>query len=588
VVVPVAIRDEERVNRSLWRGDGSRGVPRWAVAAVSFVVLVAVLVARNAFLFSNRYYEVGDQGANSILIEQARHFKLLVGNYSRLGFNHPGPAYLYVQAWGEELWYDLLHAVPTPWNGQMLAVYALYSVFVALAVAVVYGWTRSVAAAAACLAAIAAFAAIHPMILSSDWMPYLYVLTYALFILAGASVAAGAARDLWIFVLAGWFLIHGHAAYLFFVPGMTLVVLAALCWPRRRRILAALRTAPVASLRAFLGRTRRGWIPAAATSALFLLPILINLGLHWPGSFGSYFSYGSSSQAGGHSADAVTDYLLWFWWPGSTAPADRYVGFIPLLSYVAGTELTWWCTRGLVRRFLLTLLGINVVSCILFIAYASIGIDNLTRNGHYMGYFFWSAPLLTLVVAAVALSESLSRALARTAARRILAGTVGALIAVGAIGGFAATPLARTSTAYSDPAAPWMSPADTDAAIPAAVATLATRSPGQTLVLNFDHDTWEDLTGFLVQAERTGVRACVDDPQWAYMVTSQFICTPQEAAAGARYHFHFAGFPEHGQVITRMYATWVTAAAPPDRQHALPKHPSPHTPHSVLGRGQSA
>ena len=560
----VAIRDQQHVNRSPGPDGGSGGsVPRWAVAATSFVVLVAVLVARNAFLFSNRYYEIGDQGANSILIEQARHFKLLVGNYSRLGFNHPGPAYLYVQAWGEELWYDLLHAVPTPWNGQMLAVYALYSVFVGLAVAVVYGWTRSVAGAAACLAAIAGFAAIHPMIVSSDWMPYLYVLPYALFILAGASVAAGAARDLWIFALAGWFLIHGHAAYLFFVPGLTAVVLVALCWPRRRRILAALRTAPWASLRAFLGRQRRAWIPAAAISAVFLLPIVINVALHWPGSFGKYFSYGSSSQAGGHSAGAVIKYVLWFWWPGSTAPAARYAGFIPLLSYVVATELAWWCTRGLVRRFLLTLLGLNVVSSVLFIAYAAVGIDNLTRNGHYIGYFFWSAPLLTLIAAAVALAGALARALAGTPARRLLAGAAAVLVAAGAIAAFAAAPLARTSTSYSDPYAPWMSPPDTDAAIPGAVAALAARSPGQTLVLNLDHDAWEDLTGFLVQAERTGVLACVDSPHWAYMVTSQFICTPQEAAAGAPYYFHFTGVPVHGQVITRMYATWVSAGRGP-------------------------
>jgi hypothetical protein len=563
VVVPVAIRDEERVNRSLWRGDGSRGVPRWAVAAVSFVVLVAVLVARNAFLFSNRYYEVGDQGANSILIEQARHFKLLVGNYSRLGFNHPGPAYLYVQAWGEELWYDLLHAVPTPWNGQMLAVYALYSVFVALAVAVVYGWTRSVAAAAACLAAIAAFAAIHPMILSSDWMPYLYVLTYALFILASASVAAGAARDVWIFALAGWFLIHGHAAYLFFVPGMTVVVLAVLCWPRRRRIIAALRTAPGTSLRAFLGRYRRAWIPAAVISVLFLLPIVINLALHWPGSFGKYFSYGSSSQAGGHSFGAVIKYVLWFWWPGSTAPAARFVVLIPVLSYVIATALAWWCTGGAVRRFLLTLLGVNVVSSVLFVAYAAVGVDNLDRNGHYIGYFFWSAPLLTLIVVAVALAEVLTKALSKTAAKRVVAVAAAALVAVGAIAAFAAAPLARTSTSYSDPGAPWMSPPDTDALVPGAVATLAARSPGQTLVLNLDHNAWEDLTGFLVQAERTGVRACVDDPHWEFLVTSQFICTPQEAAAGAHYYFHFTGTPEHGHVLTHMYATWVTPGTTP-------------------------
>src|ERR1700685_1518523 len=115
--MPVAIHDRQSVNRSSWQADGSRAAgPRALVEAISFVVLLAVLVARNAFLFSNSYYEAADEGANSILIEQARHFKLLVGNYSRLGFNHPGPAYLYVQAWGEEFWYDLLHAVPTPWN----------------------------------------------------------------------------------------------------------------------------------------------------------------------------------------------------------------------------------------------------------------------------------------------------------------------------------------------------------------------------------------------------------------------------------------------------------------------------------------
>ena len=562
MVVPVAIGDQEGVDRSSWRGGGSRGVPRVLVAAASFVVLLAVLVARNAFLFSNSYSEAGDQGANSILIEQARQFKLLVGNYSRLGFNHPGPAYLYVQAWGEALWYDLLHAVPTAWNGQMLAVYALYSVFVALAVAVVYGWTRSAAAAAACLAAIAGFAAIHPMILSSDWMPYLYVLTYALFILAGASVAAGTARDLWIFALAGWFLVHGHASYLFFVPGMTVVVLVVLCWPRRRRIVAALRAAPWASLRALLGRQWRAWIPAAAISVVFVLPIVINLVLHWPGSFGKYFTYGSSSEAGGHSVSAVIDYVLWFWWPGSTAPTAPFVAIIPLLGSVIAIGLVWWCTGGPVRRFLLTLLAVDAVSFVLFIAYAAVGVDNLERNGHYIGYFFWSAPLLTLVVAAVALAEALARTLSRTAARRVLPAAAVALVAAGAIAAFTAAPLSRTSTSYSDPATPWMSPADTDAAIPAAVATLAARSPGQTLVHNLDHNAWGDLTGFLVQAERTGVRACVDDPAWEFMVTSQFICTPQEAAAGAPYYFHFTAVPERGQVITRMNATWVTVGPP--------------------------
>src|SRR5215471_11264585 len=85
----------------------------WWVWAVPFAVLFGVLCARNRFLFPTRLYEQGDAGANSILIEQARHFTLLVGNYSRQRFHHPGPAYMYVQAIGEYLFQNALHLVPT-------------------------------------------------------------------------------------------------------------------------------------------------------------------------------------------------------------------------------------------------------------------------------------------------------------------------------------------------------------------------------------------------------------------------------------------------------------------------------------------
>jgi hypothetical protein len=73
---------------------------RWWVMAAPAVALFVLLCVRNRFIFTTRLYEAADMGANSILIEQARHFTLLVGNYSRDHFHHPGPAYLYVQAAG--------------------------------------------------------------------------------------------------------------------------------------------------------------------------------------------------------------------------------------------------------------------------------------------------------------------------------------------------------------------------------------------------------------------------------------------------------------------------------------------------------
>src|ERR1700688_2570178 len=223
----------------------------WWIWAAPFALVLAVLVVRSRFLFTARFYEQGDAGANSILIRQAMHGTLLIGNYSREGFNHPGPAYMYVQAAGQWLFFYTLHLVPTAWNAHVLALFVLNSTFVALVTGVVYGWTRSLRGAAVTLAVLLGFVATEPQIFSLDWMPWMYVPAYIAFLVAAASVAAGAPRDLWILTLTGWFLIHGHASFLFFVPVILAAVLAAVIWRR----------GPRASLRAFL--RPRVWLPVA-------------------------------------------------------------------------------------------------------------------------------------------------------------------------------------------------------------------------------------------------------------------------------------------------------------------------------------
>ena len=163
----------------------------WWIWAIPFALLFALLCARNGFLFTTRLYEQGDAGANSILITQAKHFTLLIGSYSREGFNHPGPAYMYVQALGEYLFLNALHVVPTAWNAHVLSVFVLDSAFLALAVGIVYSWTRSLAGAAATFAVFLGLAVVYPPVVNSDWMPYLYVPTYVVFLLAAGSVTAG-------------------------------------------------------------------------------------------------------------------------------------------------------------------------------------------------------------------------------------------------------------------------------------------------------------------------------------------------------------------------------------------------------------
>src|ERR1700722_7689382 len=160
----------------------------WWIWAAPFALVLAVLVVRSRFLFTASFYEQGDAGANSILIQQAMHGTLLVGNYSREGFNHPGPAYMYVQAAGQWLFFYALHLVPTAWNAHVLALFVLNSTFVALVRGVVRGCTRPLGAAAVTFACLLGFVASQPQIFSLDWMPWMYVPAYISFLVAAASV----------------------------------------------------------------------------------------------------------------------------------------------------------------------------------------------------------------------------------------------------------------------------------------------------------------------------------------------------------------------------------------------------------------
>jgi hypothetical protein len=497
----------------------------WWIWAAPFALVLTVLVVRSRFLFTDRYYEDVDAAANSILIQQAMHFTLLVGNYSREGFNHPGPAYMYVQAAGQWLFQYALRIVPTAWNAHVLAGFALNSAWVSMITGVVYGWTRSLRGAAICLAVVLGCVATEPWILSYDWMPWLYVPAYIAFLVAAASVAAGASRDLWILTLAGWFLIHGHACFLFFVPVILAAALAVVVW----------RHGPRAVLQAFL--RARVWVPVAVISAVFALPIVADLMLHWPGDFGKYFSYASSSTAGGHDLVQVVRYTLWFWWRDD---GTRAVALVPVVLYAVAIAAAGWLARGAVRRFLVALLAVNVGSTAAFACYAAAGIDHLQE--YYIGFFYFSAPIITLLVISVAVVHAPPVPL-------------GAVLAAGAavlgVAAFALAPATAVNTSQTDPA------------LPGAVRAVAAQAGGKTVVIRFNHDAWADVAGFLVQAERTGVRACVQNPGWTFMMTRQFICTPGQVAGGTPFWFDSPAAPRGTAVIATLKNSQVIAGLKP-------------------------
>jgi hypothetical protein len=493
---------------------GAAGRTRWRrplwVWVLPFALMTGVLYARNAPVLATAFYERGDEAANSILIEQARRLTLLVGIYSRTHLNHPGPAFLYPRAWGEQLFWAATRWVPTAVDGQLIAVYALNGVFAAFAVAIAYGWTRRVRGAVACLAVVFIFAYLHPPAFSSDWLSYCYVPVYFAFLIAVASVAAGRLQDVWIMVVTGWFLLEGHVAFLLFVPVLGLIAVAGLAWPRRRRLGEALRSLAAGH--------RRTWVPALAISVIFALPMIINLIARWPGDWPRYFAL-SGDHAGGAppTPGQVADYALWYWRPlRHTLLPVRWSWLIPLVAYLVAGLATAKLTREPLRRFLAALLVVNTVSSVLLLAFADRGIDHVGPGTYYVCYFYWSAPAIMLLVAGLAVAEALPSAVSVPAA-----GAVG----VAACLAFALAP--ATSTLFHSTVS--------DPALPRAVRVLAARSAGKPIVIRIKSGAWGEVAGFLVQAERSNVRACVADPSWTFMMTRQFICTPRELAQGAAY-----------------------------------------------------
>lgn len=498
-----------------------------AVFGASFVALLALLLARSRDLFWRVIYEQGDLAANSIITYQAKHFDLLVGNYSRIGFSHPGPAYFYVQAAGEWLLHDLLGVVPSPWNGQAVAILALNAACVALVLTVLVGWFRSLVPVAAAGGAALAYLAAHGEIVTSTWMPYAYTTPFLLLLVAAASVAAGRAEHLWLLVLAGGLLVHGHAEFLFFVP---LIAGAALLgyWRRPR----GPATGPAGD------HDRASWLAASGVLGVFLLPIVLNLLLNWPGEFGKYLAYGGGRDV--HPPAEALRYQAQFW------AADPWLALTVVVVLFAGVRLAAHLARTegygalLLAGWRLTALG-----ALLFFCYASYGIDGLHET--YVGYFSRAMPLALLMLAAAGWAALLPRLAPWPAVARgfgvgaLAAGLVAAVLSPHVINRRAEVP-----------------------GVPRALDAMAARAGGRPIVLEIrPHDAWPEATSLVIGGVRRGLRVCVRDPKWRVLVTDEFICTERDLADGERFVVSRPGHAPPGAPLADLHPSVVSPEPSP-------------------------
>jgi hypothetical protein len=525
---------------------------RWSLATVtwlgSFLTLTAVLVVRNAYLFTTKIYEDQDFAANTIAVLQAKRFDLLTGNYSKEGFYHPGPAFLYVMAAGESFFHDLLHLVPTPWNGQLLAILLLNAALIGASLAVLARQAGSGRVALAALVVVLLFAALHPLTVNSAWMPYVYFAPTLLLLVSAASVATGQTVDLWLLALSAWLCINGQAEFLLFSPVIVVASLASLMVVRRRRRRAAGDTVPRVPA--------RHWIGAVAVSAVLVFPIALNTAMHWPGQFGRYLHYGraASGHLTHHSVAFSIGYTLRYWWPGVPARTADIGGLVVGVVVCAlALLLAWRCPLPGLRRFLLASLAAVGLLTVLFVYYALKGVDDNDISQAYLGYFYWTAPLLTVIVAVVAAVATAAKVDLRRAAVLGLAAAVAGAAVI-------ATVVPQHKDNRDDPPAKYYG----DPQIPHAVAQLAASADGRPIVLNITHNDWIDTVGLVAYADRTGVRSCVVGVRWMNLFRAQSICTRSETRSGVAFRVEAAHrHPRPGwEVAATLPTAWMTRKAP--------------------------
>lgn len=354
----------------------------WLLMFVAIAALLAA-AARSQILAPN--LEIGDFAANSLLVQDAKSLSLWVGNYSRVGFNHPGPAILYVLAAGEAVFHDWLGIVPSPFSGQLVGV-ALYNAGWITLLGVLFA--RMLGEYRLALVATASFvlfsAACEPRFLSGAWFPYLYYFPFAVALLAMARLARGETDSLAIAAVAAGFLVNGHAS---FVALLGFILAVLLVYNR-----SAYRTQAgrVILRREFVRAHARDLLGGAATLAVFLVPLLVMTIRDLPGPLASYVQFGA-----GHSATMLLDAIRFVavYWGG---PALFVAGLI-----VCVALLTPAVSSAMPRLPLLDLPATILAATAAVLAYAKFGVDLLDQK--YIGLFYQAAPVLLATVLATAL-----------------------------------------------------------------------------------------------------------------------------------------------------------------------------------------
>jgi hypothetical protein len=474
----------------------------WLYAGL-LLLLAIIFAASNWPAIMTVNLELGDFAANSLLIQDAKSLSLVHGNYSRVGFNHPGPAILYVLMLGEVVFHDWLHVAPSPFSGQLLAV-ALYNAAWLVAIfAIVRRSVRSTAGVALFTAALVlALGFADSNIFAGIWFPHLYVLPFATVVLAASRLVYGKLDSLIALGVSTGFLLNGHVSFVAIVGIVMICVLAA------NYVIARRSETPRVLAPSFLRAERSAALRLVGIVLLFLVPLAIACMIDPQSPVRLYLAF---SKGNHHNSLRQAVHYVGGYWEGA-------LGAVCVTALLAALVLLVRSVRS-VREFGAGLLVAMAGGSLALLYYAKVGIDMLDYK--YIGLFYYAVPAFAAALAVLCAYATLRRLPARNVTAVILAG-IALVMAFKEI---------RRSPVYMEQfnqpvVAEWYD------------ALRAVESPGR-LVLDLDNAVdwgfvWRNILGVEIYGKRRHTDLFCVNQNWHISFTRAAVCTEQELATSTR------------------------------------------------------
>jgi len=362
----------------------------WWLNLIIIFTISAILISSNWPTIRDSSFEVGDFAANSLLIQDAKSLKLLVGNYSRLGFNHPGPAILYVLAAGETLFHDVFNLGISPVGAQLIAV-GIYSACWLVVILTLF--TRLTGQRSLAILGLAIFLYATSLadfqFLTGMWFPHLYYLPFAVFLLSASRLASGHTDSWGALAISSGFLINGHVS---FVAVIGIILIFTIVF---NHVQSSASKNPALLSKSFYYSNKKEVMYFACIILLFIFPLLIQSILHFPGPVADYIAVGRH-----HKPNRLVEVLSFV--------SQYWEGMLPMLTAMTMLLALVGSAKNEGSYFfksIKSLIAILFSATFALLFYARYGIDYLDQK--YIGLFYYSVPVLAFAAAAIVAFRSI-------------------------------------------------------------------------------------------------------------------------------------------------------------------------------------